>query len=209
MLRIPTLVVSACGRIPRISDICDLRRNAGGRAGGSARVRSHRLAPGGNGIWRNGSRRHGTGWNGQEAGSQFGTGSKAELLEDVPDVGLDGVLRNEHRPGDLPVRPAARDQGGDAALGLREPFQRHPDRDLGLFPPDLARPHWGAQLFEDTESAAKRRARHRLAPVSPLDNSLDQQGPSQPRGIGSVSWSDTACSQAARACWRSPTLAAR
>jgi len=46
------------------------------------------------------------GWGGQQPGGELGAGADLELLEDVPDVRLRGVLRDEHRRDDLPVRLA-------------------------------------------------------------------------------------------------------
>ena len=91
---------------------------------------------------------------GREPCGQFRARSDAELLEDVPDVGLHGVLRHEQRGGDFSVGLALRDQGGDAALGSGEPVHGHAWRSwrapAGPYRPTVARP-----VFEDAEGSAE------------------------------------------------------
>jgi hypothetical protein len=54
------------------------------------------------------------------AGSDLGAGGEVELAEDGTDVGVDRAGADEERGGDLLVRQAARDQGGDLALARGE-----------------------------------------------------------------------------------------
>jgi hypothetical protein len=73
----------------------------------------------------------------------------------VPDVGLHGIFRHEHRRGDLPVRQPLCDQGGDAAFGFGKPPSRDLHGDEGEFPAGLGRPQRRAQVFEDGEGLAE------------------------------------------------------
>ena len=127
----------ASGGITRISDIQGPAAGTGGRAGQQAQRAVLRSGRSGSAMLA----------RGEEPCGQFGAGSHAELLEDVPDVGLHGVLRHEHRRGDLPVGLALCDQGGDAALGLGEPVSRRSRGDLGEFAVGLRGPQRRAEVL--------------------------------------------------------------
>src|ERR1700736_6311636 len=114
---------------------------------------------------------------------ELGARAHSELGVDVGQVARYRPLAEEQCGGYFPIRPTLRNQGGDAALGRRQPF-------LACAPPDaselvtrLADPGDSPELLKAAERFADRVAGAALLACAPVDDPKRKQRSRAAEGI--------------------------
>src|SRR5439155_4279411 len=121
----------------------------------------------------------------QPAG-ELGARAHAELGVDVGQVTGDRPLAEEQGGGDLPVRPAVGDQGGDSAFGRGQPFLAPAPGNPSELAARLGRPAGGADDLERFESCLDGVAGRPLLPCAPTNDAECKERSSPAEGIADL-----------------------